>query len=159
MIIRTYKQSDKEQLLKLLDEFYLYTRKNYSKDALRFDDYIDTKKEAYKKDILKWFLELKKSKFLVAEDQVDIIGFICGKLKDKNDKIVKQQGGHIESFFVTKKYRSKGVGKSLYNEILKWFKSKKCDFAELVVYDGNSSKEIYEKWGFSVSSYKMKKEL
>lgn len=158
MKIRNYKKSDHKQVIGLLDEFLIYKRETYGKEILEFDDHIDKKKEKYIKSILKSF-EKKDSHFLVAENDEKVIGYIIGKTA-LNEYKIRNNTGHIQSFYVTKKYRGTGVGKELYNALIKWFKTKKCDNLELDVYATNKkSVNIYEKWGFKPITIQMKRKL
>lgn len=158
MRIRDYKKSDHKQILRLLAEFLIYKRETYGKEALEFDNHIDKKRERYIKSILKSF-ENKDSHFLVAEDDEKIIGYIIGKTA-LNEYKIKNKAGHIQSFYVMKKYRGTGVGKELYNSLIKWFKEKKCDHLDLDVYATNKkSVNIYKKWGFKPITIQMKKKL
>lgn len=157
--IRNFKKDDYSGTVDLIKEFLEYSRKNYSRKVLEFDDFINSKKNSYAKDILKYFTKLKDSFFLVAEDNSKIIGYIVGFL-DKNPNLVMKKGGHIRSFFVSEKYRNKGVGGLLFNSLVKEFKNKKCDHLILDVFDGNKKTiSIYKKWGFKDNLIRMKKKL
>ena len=159
MIVREYNNKDSKGMENLLKEFLEYTRKAYSRKVLEFDDFIDSKKNSYAKDILKHFKKLKKSKIFVAEEGNQVIGYIVGNIT-KNNSIVMKKEGHIFSYFVSRKYRGKGVGKELYNKLVKWFKKQKCDHLSLDVYEGNEkSYAMYRKWGFKEVHTRMKKKL
>jgi len=53
-----------------------------------------------------------------AENQKEIFGFWQAYLK-------KKETGIVESIYVNKKHRQKGVGKKILKELIRWLKSKK----------------------------------
>lgn len=157
--VRLFQKKDSTKLKKLLSEFLTYTRKNCSKSYFIFDNYIDSKKIPYVNLILKYCLNLKNSRLLVAENNHEIIGYIIGFTIPKPNRVLTK-AGHIDSFYVSNKYRTKGVGKKLFDELSDWFKKKNCDHLELDVYDGNKKTiSLYNKWGFIDCIIKMKKKL
>jgi ribosomal protein S18 acetylase RimI-like enzyme len=68
-----------------------------------------------------------------------IVGYLCGKLAKTGSfgRLPTISVAEIESFFVLDKYRSKGVGKKLYEKFIKWCKIKKVDKARLDVHPQN----------------------
>ncbi len=78
MKIREFSELDSESLYKLLEEFLSYTRKTYTSDVLEFDDFDDSRKDAYIKSILDNFCSMKNSKFFVAEKDSEVLGYIIG---------------------------------------------------------------------------------
>lgn len=134
-MIEEYKDGYKEDMLRLLDEFLLYASENYSV------------KEEFpcSEEILDSFLE---HKFLVYLDS-GVKGYIVGE--------VKGDMGEVKSFFVTEKFRGKGVGKKLYDFLMEWFKENYCKKIELDVFKGNKAIEMYEKWGFKQVRVRMRK--
>jgi len=159
MNIRDYNKKDSKEIAILLKEFLDYTRKTYDKNILIYNDFITSKKELYSKKLLSNFVTTKDSKFLILEIDSRIVGYIIGFIKTDKFKKLKSIG-HIQSFFVSQKYREKNLGKNLYNKLIKWFKKKKCDCLELDVFEGNNKTiSMYRKWGFKENSVQMKKKL
>ncbi|MBW2992347.1 GNAT family N-acetyltransferase [Candidatus Woesearchaeota archaeon] len=57
--------------------------------------------------------------------------------------------GYLRMMYVDKKYRGKGVGKSIVKEIIKWFKKKNIKEMRTSVYSKNiPTKKFYERLGF-----------
>lgn len=159
MKIRVFLKKDSKELSRLLKEFLSYTRKYYSKRVLEFDNYTNSRKISYIKEILNNFKNQKHSRFLIAEEESKIVGYIMGVVDKNPDKVMKKSG-HIKSFFVSEKSREKGVGKKLYLSLVDWFKKQKCDHLELDVFDGNEKTiSMYKKWGFKENLIKLKKRL
>ena len=159
MKIRVFLKKDSKELSRLLKEFLSYTRKYYSKRVLEFDNYTNSRKISYIKEILNNFKNQKHSRFLIAEEESKIVGYIIGVV-DKNPNRVMKKSGHIKSFFVSEKSREKGVGKKLYLSLVDWFKKQKCDHLELDVFDGNEKTiSMYKKWGFKDEYTEMWKEI
>jgi GNAT superfamily N-acetyltransferase len=157
MKIRPFRKSDSEEVLILIREFLDYW-KTENKMAVVFNDYIPSKKKAYAKYFLKMFVEAKKSRFLVAEDEGKIFAYIVGKIE--NNQYEKQNPrGIINSIFVTRKSRGKKVGKTLYQNITTWFKKHRCDHLVLETMDNSKAMNMYKKWGFTPIRVQMKKKL
>ncbi|MFD3446163.1 GNAT family N-acetyltransferase [Microbacteriaceae bacterium 4G12] len=78
---------------------------------------------------------------LLIESETDnILGFcIAYSKKDK---------GKIEVLFVDKKYRGNGLGFTLMNSVMKWFKENQIHEIELTVVYGNEAVSFYQKFGF-----------
>ncbi|MFT4250060.1 MAG: GNAT family N-acetyltransferase [Candidatus Woesearchaeota archaeon] len=159
MSVELFHKKYSEDICALLKEFLEYTREAYSVQVLEFDNYIDSKQDTYAQELLSSFVELKKSRFLIAHHNSEVVGYIVGSIEKKPNKVMKKSG-YIHSFFVTKKYRGAGLGKQLYDSLVDWFKKQRCDHLELSVFDGNQKTiSTYKKWGFKENAIKMKKKL
>lgn len=86
--------------------------------------------KSYKKWIRKNIIG-KNSIYLVTEENEEIVGHIGGTIQKRPPCFKIEKNGFIEELIITKKYRNKGIGKNLTNELLKWFKSKNIKFVEL----------------------------
>jgi GNAT superfamily N-acetyltransferase len=158
MKIRLYQQKDAPQLRLLLKEFLQYTQKTYDAEARQFTRTRPEKERAYINNYVSRFTQLKNSRFLVAEEEGTIIGYILGVIK-KNQYEHDQRRGCIESFFITKKQRGKHIGKQLYDELVAWFKKKGCSQLILEVAKGNPAGSLYKKWGFQCTREEMRRKL
>ncbi len=159
MKIRKYDQNDSAKMISLLDEFIDYTKKSYSKHVLEFESVVEDKRKDFSKQILDYFKGMKKSLFLVAEDD-ELRGYIVGYVDKKNSNKKMQKAGHIKSFFVSGSYRGKGVGKNLYLQFVDWCKDQGCDHVSLEVFDGNEDTiDMYKRWGFKPNLIKMKRKI
>ena len=67
--------------------------------------------------------------------------------------------GLFHALLVTKKYRRKGIAKKLRLEMEKWFRKKKVDFIYLEAFAMNPAVNVYKKWGYKTSTYKMFKKV
>src|SRR3989344_939216 len=150
MNIRPFRKGDTQAVVALIEEFLGYAEKNYSKNVKRFNQCVDKRK--YAQHILQSFLN-NKAKMLVAVDD-EVKGYIAGKA-EKNPHMHKS--GHVISFFVTKQYRNKGMGRLLFTKLCDWFRTQNCYQLELDIFEGNDdAKRMYKRWGFKEISTKMK---
>ncbi len=148
-IIKTAAMND----LKKIQELNLKLSKKEQKE---YDSLLDLDKIS--KDGIKHFkdrISKKNSCIFVAIIDKKIIGYLCGKLAKTGSfgRLPNIIVAEIESFFILDKYRSKGIGKKLYDKFLEWSKTKKADKARLDVhpqnrlaikfYKNNNFKEYY----------------
>jgi ribosomal protein S18 acetylase RimI-like enzyme len=158
MKIRRFRKEDAGAVSELLNEFLDYTKKSYSGHVLDIDGFMDSKKQKIIKKFMDWFINQKHKRLLVVEDE-HIVGYIFGYVEKIPDKKMTK-AGHIGSFFVSNKYRRKGVGKELYNSLVDWFREQKCDHLEIDVHHGNTKTlSMYKRWGFKETLIKLKKKL
>ncbi len=158
MKIRLYQSKDALQLENLLLEFLKYKDKEYSKDIQKFMRNIKNKQRNYAKSYLKKFTQTKRSRFLVVEKDNKLIAYMLGSIQSNQFEQDKFRG-YIDSFFVTKSHRKKGLGKLLYSRLISWFKKQNCKQVILDVAKGNPSIDIYEKWGFEQTKQEMRKKI
>ena len=148
--IRTLQKTDEKQLFNLAIEFLeKYQRgKIVSKKLLPLIQYKNYDKHL-KEDVKKYMkLNPKEAIIFVAEDNKKLIGYIYGRI-EKKPKMVLDRVGMIEDWFVQEKYRGKGIGEKLWNELMNWFKKKKCNCLEVDAYITNKKAiKIYHKLGF-----------
>lgn len=100
----------------------------------------------------------------VAESEGRVVGFAYGCFKDVPGEVLERWGatkvGEVELLVVHPHYRDKGIGKSLLARLLDEFKNAGADTILLncpVV--ATEAKGLYDKMGFEVKSYQMKKRL
>ena len=76
----------------------------------------------------------------LAFDQSDMVGYIS--IIEKEDEY------ELRGFYVSKEYQGHGIGKRLWNKVIKGVKDKDIT---LDIYEHNKSTiEIYKKWGFVI---------
>jgi len=157
IIIRKYSSKDRKGILSLMMEFLDYKQEVYDPYVMEFIDCSD--KQGYAKSLLRWSLGKKEKVMYLAIDKKKIVGYIFGyTFETPHNK--SRKTGLIESYFVTKSYRRKGVGKILYDELINWFKKKHCDSLDLYIFNGNSTtKKIYRNWGFKEIQTRMRKKI
>src|SRR3989337_2426497 len=125
MIIRKPVASDRQQLLGLCTEFH----KKYDREAalstatLPFSEHKDLDKDL-RADLEDLFDENKFIVF-VAEDGNALTGFIAGKINEYPEKVLDKEG-FIDDWFIREGYRSKGIGRLLYQALIREFKKRGC---------------------------------
>lgn len=105
-------------------------------------------KEQYYKYYKKKF-QNKNCRFLVAEEDTRVIGYILGWIERLPGIYKHEKRGYVADVFVVKDKRGKGVGRKLLEELLKWFKSQKVEWIRLSVYSANvNAVKVWKKLGF-----------
>jgi len=146
MSIRPLQNSDKEQMLKLMKEFWIdYNRGREISDGLtKFEELknpLDTMKTEFE-EYLSWI-------GFVAEENNEIIGFAIGRIKEKDHKVIDREG-YLEEFFVKEPMRGKGIGTKLFDRIVEEFKIKGCKSIGTDAYATNTKAlDYYKKLGFN----------
>ena len=56
----------------------------------------------------------------------EIIAFVEVSIRESMDRVIPEQVGYIEGWYVEKKYRRKGIGKALFQAAEKWALKKGC---------------------------------
>jgi len=102
--------------------------------------------------------------FWVAEEDDKVVGYAYGYFKDVPADVLARWGaskiGEITSIAVDPKYRNKGIGTELLSKLLKEFKKAGADFVVLhCPAEAKEAKKLYNKLGFEVRAYHMKKRL
>lgn len=100
--------------------------------------------------------------YLVAEYNSRIIGFCFAEIKSIfNNKIMKDRKIiHISDICVKKENQKKGIGKKLYNEILKIAEELKIDSVELMVWGFNDNAiNFYKSLGMKVKNLKFEQKI
>jgi ribosomal protein S18 acetylase RimI-like enzyme len=159
--IRKLQKSDEKQLLDLAIQFFKKEQRGkiVSKKLLPLIKYKDYDKHL-KEDVKKYMkLDPRRAIIFVAEDDKKLIGYIYGRI-DKRPKMVLDKCGIIEDWFVKEKYRGRGIGEMLWDKLMKWFKSKKCNCLKTDAYSTNKlAVNIYHKLGFIDKKIVMLKKL
>ncbi len=133
--------------LKKIDEIYVegsinegkYQFPNISIKEMKKD--LD-KHQSSRKQGFRRYMKSKKHYWIVAENNNEIIGFGQAWIKNKDT-------GITESVYVYRKFRKKGIGKKIMNEMIKWLKKQKLKYIESSCYINNkSSTKLHEKLGF-----------
>ena len=145
MNIRRATLADKDLLLPLLRQFELDD--DYLPKAQRDFRAFRDPESAIQEDIEKW-LSGSNWIVLIAEENGGLQGFISGEVKEKKHRINNKEG-YIDSLFVTKESRGKGIGKLLMDSISKEFKELYCTHLALATHlDNKVAMSMYESMGF-----------
>lgn len=84
------------------------------------------------------------TRILVAECDDQIIGFTLGVVVDLVPEMFQQEiGGFLADIFVEDAYRRQGVGRSLVDTLMTWFKSRGVTYMELYVATQNDSGRVF----------------
>lgn len=154
-IIRKAKKQDIEEITSMLLEL----NKSHDKFNRAF---FKRKKNA--RGIFKKFAKKAVTKrdwlALVATENGKYLGY-CISHKDRVPPVYKCQNQMaVSDIYVRKKYRGKGIGKILLQEVQKWAKKKGARFLTLSMDTKNrKAASLYEKFGFSKSRYTMHKKV
>lgn len=71
---------------------------------------------------------------------------------------IEEEDGEIESIFIDKHYRKYGLGRRLMESALRWFEHEGITNIQIgVVYANDEALPFYERYGFKVSSYVLKR--
>ena len=102
--------------------------------------------------------------FWVAEENDKVVGYAYGYFKDIPADVLARWGaskiGEITSIAVDPDYRNKGIGIALLNKLLEEFKKARTDLVILhCPAEAVEAKKLYDKFGFGVRAYHMKKKL
>jgi len=129
---------------------------------IKFDRYWNVKKDArktYSKYVRKMIRSPKATVF-VADDGGKIVGFTSGKIEKRPPIFKIEKCGKVDSTFVLKQYRRRGIGKKLIDELIKWFKSKGIEYVELEVDTRNKiALKAWKKFKFKRFLIKKKKKI
>jgi ribosomal protein S18 acetylase RimI-like enzyme len=106
----------------------------------------------YLDDLLRKGLADENSRFLVAEDEGRVVGYISGS--------IRETAGHrfasITNCYVLEEERRKGVAKSLGDELIRWFCEKGAESATVKVHEGNlPGLKTWKSLGFQESAKKL----
>ncbi len=146
MEIKEIESKDFESVKNLLVELQEY--------VIQIDKYnLNIISSEYREKYFTYMLEdcnSQQGKIFVAVEENNIIGFIAGFVQnyDDRDKLdyTCPKKGIVAELIVSKKVRSKGCGMLLLNKIEEYFKSIKCEYAQIDVFAYNEiAKNFYHK--------------
>ena len=102
--------------------------------------------------------------FWVAEEDDKLVGFAYGYFKDVPAEVLARWSaskvGEIALIAVDANYRNRGIGKALMRKLLEEFRKAGADLVILhCPAEAIEAKKLYDKLGFEVRAYYMKKRL
>ena len=102
------------------------------------------------KDILP-AMKSDKSLIIVALDDGKVIGYAYLMIKEPDVALnERKKYGYVHDLFITGEYRRTGIGEKMFDEIVKWFRSKDIDRIELdVIVKNRIAYSFWEKHGFT----------
>lgn len=85
---------------------------------------------------------------LLAEYDGEVVGYLVGYMREKSS-LRPVQIAELESMYVKKMFRGRGVGTELADRFLKWAKAKKAERVSVTAYAANKGAiAFYERLGF-----------
>ena len=137
--------------IKDLKEIQALCQKLFEKEHEEYDKLLDLdwtfgeKGEKYFKDSM----TKSNSCVFVAVEADSIIGYLAGEIVKGEEYRKLPKMAEVGSLFVLDEYRSKGVGKELYDEFVKWAKGNDVKRVKVEASPGNEKGiNYYEKMGF-----------
>ena len=149
--IRKSKKCDIEKILKLAEELY--------QAELPFDKNLNpnyyTNQKA--KDDLQKSISSRKRTFLVAEENDNLVGYVDGYIIEE---VYIEKVAYLDHLCVSKKYRGRGIGKTLIDEFTKIMKEKGAKYIKLNAFENNiPAVSLYKKENFKEYSVYYMKEI
>ena len=94
-------------------------------------------------------METGNSLVLVALDGEQVVGYSYSFIVEPSDLVKREKYGIIHDMFITAQYRRKGIAKTMFSEITKWFHSNNINRVELdVITQNHMASSFWEKLGF-----------
>jgi ribosomal protein S18 acetylase RimI-like enzyme len=159
MTIRKVEEKDKEQLLNLHKIFHINF---HHEELLQNSPILPIIKYADPKVSMKHAVdEMFDGSHIsfIAEKDGEIIAFIGGKINELVYKVHNKEG-YIDDWFVKETYRSKGIGKKLYDALTLEFKKLGCTHLAIGAYcENKQALDFYRKLGFFDFTVTLKKKI
>lgn len=159
MEIRSAKLGDVEQMIPVLQDYEIASE-SYLLEKYK---YMRNKKSPLKECMklsLQEQIQKKNGKFLVAEKENKIVGYIFGEIRDDNHLLFdRPKTGELNNIAVLKTHQGQRISSQLWAQLQDWFIENKCELITLSVNINNSAQKIYKKWGFDKFYYRMIKKL
>ncbi len=155
MLIRNATKQDIQFIVKSVKQIVDYHRviDKYYKDRSGYD-YIEIR------DHFEKLMKDRNTKIIIAEENEKVIGYFMGVIEKAPNYVPPKKIGVIYDAFIEKEYRNQGIGKKIFKELLKWFKSKKVKHIQLTVDARNKiGLKAWRKYGFFDFRLKMRLDL
>ncbi len=94
----------------------------------------------------------------VAENDSEVVGFLSGEIREGSPAFSPKTWAAVEDIYVTRTYRSRGIGRALVDACAEWARDKGANGVSLQVAAGNErARKFYETLGFrEVSVYEVR---
>lgn len=147
---RVISANDLEKLAELLLELHQHELKQEKRIELKEMTLGNVKEKVQE------FWKNKNSRGFVAECEGEMIGFVMGVIEKSPDYLREDFIGMIESCYVEKSFRKRGVARELISMMYATFSRNKVEFVTLGVLAKNSlSRKAWEALGFKDYYVKM----
>ncbi len=153
--IRNYQTGDKDELIKLYNEFGEYFIKiDGLKLTAKYDNYADF----YFSQLINDTTKQPGNIFVVEAENGKLIGFAAGNVHELTPETdpssVPITKGRILELFVQEKHRGQGIGKELMKELEKFFIENGCKIINVEVFAPNQSAyNFYKNLGYIDRNY------
>ncbi|RJQ31684.1 MAG: GNAT family N-acetyltransferase [Actinobacteria bacterium] len=144
MNIRRYKDSDKEEFLRLHQDFTDFIEELLTPEQLKYEEL----SENGIKEWIKAELDPKRCVFVVEADKTRLAGFISGDIESDPGSALNNWGV-IYAIYVDDQYRGQGLSGELYSALEEWFIKQGCKAARVETWVNNKSAiKAYKAMGF-----------
>lgn len=162
MIIRAADDKDIEALFEIYKEFekseHDFANKLREQQGLKQSELVFSEDEV--QDLLKIQINDLGIKFIVAEDEGEIIGYARGWIEGKGYLDDLKNRGWFDAVVVVSKYKRTGVGSKLCDYLENWFREQNCESIDIShFYSNKIARMFYEKRGYIPTVLKLNKLL
>ncbi len=137
-----------EKNLKVIQKLNLFL---FKKEREKYDSTLNLQWTFGKKGV-KYFkesIESKKACVLVAKEGNKIVGYLVGRIIEKNKLRKVNKQAKLDSMFVLKEFRSNGIGEMLLKRFIAWAEEKRIENLRVGFFTNNKKAEkFYKKHGF-----------
>ena len=117
-------------------------------------------KSDYKEILFKYLKSMIYSKhgaIFISEFNNKPVGHIILSIQKSHPIFNMKYFGRINTVYINKEFRRRGISTRLKDEALKWFKSKNINRVSLYVFpDNKHAIDVYKKWGLTSSIFEMR---
>jgi len=157
--IRKAKLKDITQILNFEND--LFNSAHEIMNKFTPDHFIDFKLRGdYEEKLLKYIkgrIYSKNDAIFIAEYKGKPVGHMIISIKKNFPIFQMEYYGRINTVFIKKEFRGRGISSKLKDEAVKWFKKKGISRISLNVFPDNKiAIDAYEKWGLSLSLLEMR---
>lgn len=145
MEIRALAETDRSQMLMLMQEFWLkYNRGELLTPELKEIEELKDPVNLMQAELEKYF----GWHTLVAEEGSQLLGFVAARVKTEEHKVLEKVG-YIEELFVTTTARGQKLGSKLMEKIISVLQQQGCTVLGVDAYAMNTAAlGLYRKFGF-----------
>jgi len=149
--IRQAKDSDLDYIVSFVKKLSTFNRKNHSITS-KYDDHEPVLRAIAERTQTAFRNRDESSLFLIAEDNQSPIGYVFAKIYEETQVADNGTGkmGLLADLFVDEAARGIGLGQTLIDKTMEWFRSKGIRRVKLHAYSWNKAAlKVYEKNGFA----------
>jgi len=104
----------------------------------------------FEEEMVRRLMKSENGLVMVALDGERVVGYSLSEIHEPMKGFKLEEFGYVHHIAITADYRQKGIGENMFDEILKWFRSKGIDRVELEVTARNQvAYSFWKKHGFT----------